>query len=114
MNEDKETYMIQLLNEFLDDWQEWSYACYPLDEDTFDRFFHTKDWQWTIEEAQVISKKLWFIGRLCDNFRIDEEKLERENSMYVELSKDYKLEDVMLMLLSIQFRPLKFLSNYLK
>ena len=114
MKKDKETYMIQLLNEFLDDWQEWLYACYPLDEDTFDRFFHTKDWEWTIEEAQVISKNFWFIERLCENFRIDEEKLERENSMYVELSKDYKLEDVMLMLLSIQFRPLKFLSHYLK
>lgn len=65
-------------------------------------------------ESDIISKKYLFITRLCENEKIDTEKLTDENEMFCELIKKHPLDDVILMLLSIQFRPLKFLDSILK
>lgn len=103
--------LIKLLNEYLNDGQERLYACYPLDED-FDKFFHTKDWEWIIEEAQVISKKFWFIKWLILNDKINFYKLEDDSSWYnIDTWIDY-LD--MLALLSIQDNPIEFLISILK
>lgn len=102
--------LIKLLNEYLNDGQERLYACYPLDED-FDKFFHTKDWEWIIEEAQVISKKFWFIKWLVDNDKIDKENVWRNESPDI---FDYSFYEVVLMLLSIQDDPIEFLISILK
>ena len=103
--------LIKLLNEYLNDGQERLYACHPLDED-FDKFFHTKDWEWIIEEAQVISKKFWFIKWLILNDKINFYKLEDDSSWYnIDTWIDY-LD--MLALLSIQDNPIEFLVSILK
>ena len=108
--------LIELLNEYIGDWQEWLYACYPLDED-FDKFFHTKDWEGTLEEAQVISKKFWFIQRLVDNDKIDRKKIEINQTYQLCLGllidRGYYV-NVLLMLLSIQDNPIEFLVSILK
>jgi len=100
--------LIELLNEYLDDGQERLYACYSLDED-FDKFFHTKDWEWTIEEAQVISKKFWFIKWLVDNDKIDIKKAKEWEIM---LSRTD--EENIIWKLSIQDNPIEFLCSILK
>lgn len=103
--------LIKLLNKYLNDGQERLYACYPLDED-FDKFFHTKDWEWTIEEAQVISKKFWFIKWLVDNDKIDKDKV-KLLSVFQE-TWYYNLYQSLLMILSIQEKPIEFLISILK
>ena len=113
----KESWMeklIELLNEYLDDGQERLYACYPLDED-FDKFFHTKDWEWTIEEAQVISKKFWFIERLVENDKID---FSWEWELAIKLVNLFERKvdnaDWVIALLSISDNPIEDLISYLK
>ena len=114
--------LIELLNEYIGDWQEWLYACYPLDED-FDKFFHTKDWEGTLEEAQVISKKFWFIQWLVDNDKIDFNNV-RETNYWWEFNyywtipnskrnKEIQIERL-LMILAIQDNPIEFLISILK
>lgn len=65
-------------------------------------------------ESEILSKKYLFIERLCETDRINVEKLNEENDMFAELMNKMNLDDVILMLLSIQFRPLEFLSSILK
>ena len=65
-------------------------------------------------ESEILSKKYLFIERLCETDKIDVEKLSSENEMFVELMKKETFDNVILMLLSIQFRPFEFLSNYLR
>ena len=65
-------------------------------------------------ESEILSKKYLFVERLCETDKIDVEKLNAENEMFVELLKKESLDNVILMLLSIQFRPFEFLSNYLR
>lgn len=101
--------LIKLLNEYLNDGQERLYACYPLDED-FDKFFHTKDWEWIIEEAQVISKKFWFIWWLVENDKIEAHEIRFDNYEWTEFDK----VDSTIMLLSIQDNPIEFLISILK
>ena len=108
--------LIKLLNKYIGDWQDRLYACYPLDED-FDKFFHTKDWEWTIEEAQVISKKFWFIQRLVENDKIDFYTILKENWTFrkefyaIENKKEYER---LIMLLSVEDNPIEFLISILK
>ena len=101
--------LVKLLNEYIGDGQERLYSCYPLDED-FDKFFHTKDWEWIIEEAQVISKKFWFIQWLIDNDKIDFDKIQ----IWFQLTLWYWKYDSLLMLLSISDTPIEDLISYLK
>lgn len=102
--------LIWYLNDYLDDWQEWLYACYPLDDD-FDKFFHTKDWEWTIEEAQVISKRFWFIQWLVDNDKIDKDYY----LAYVcNLWEEFSMENNIIMNLSIAKNPIEYLCKMLK
>jgi len=103
--------LIKLLNEYLNDGQERLYACYPLDED-FDKFFHTKDWEWIIEEAQVISKKFWFIWWLVQNDKIDFRKLD-DNPDWYDINTNREYLDLVA-LLSIQDNPIEFLISILK
>ena len=65
-------------------------------------------------ESEILSKKYLFIERLCENDKIDTEKLNDENDLYFELIQRASIDNVILMLLSIQLRPLKFLDYYLK
>ena len=64
-------------------------------------------------ESEILSKKYLFITRLCENNKIDTEKL-NENELYLELIWKQSLDDTILMLLSVEFRPLNFLDYYLK
>ena len=65
-------------------------------------------------ESEILSKKYMFIERLCETDKIDVERLSADDSMFVELLKEYSLENVILMLLSTSFRPLDLLHSFLK
>ena len=65
-------------------------------------------------ESEILSKKYLFIERLCETDKIDVERLSADDSMFVELLKKYTLENVILMLLSISFRPLDLLYSFLR
>ena len=112
--------LIVLLNEFLDDWQERLYACDSLEE-WVNKFFHTKDGEWIIEEAQVISGKFWFIEWLVKNKEIDRKKdnslkfkiiIEKNEDSYYEITPDNYSS--LLMKLAINDDPIEFLSSILK
>ena len=65
-------------------------------------------------ESDIISRKYLFITWLCENEFIDTERLNEENEMFRELIRKHPLDDVILMMLSIQIRPLKYLIGILK
>ena len=65
-------------------------------------------------ESEILSKKYLFIERLCETDKIDVERLNAENEMFADLRKQYPLDNVILMLLSISLRPLDLLYSFLK
>lgn len=65
-------------------------------------------------ESEILSKKYLFIERLCETDKINVEMLNERNDMFAELMNKMSIDDVILMLLSIQLRPLEFLSSILK
>lgn len=65
-------------------------------------------------ESEILSKKYLFIERLCETDKIDVERLSAEDEMFAELRKQYPLDNVILMMISISFRPLDLLSSFLK
>lgn len=105
--------LIILLNEFLDDWQERVYACYSL-EDWFDKFFHTKDGEWTIEESQIISKKFWFIEWLLKNDEIDYKKLIKDIAFCEIRALNWWILSSLTMILSIEDDPIEYLISVLR
>ena len=72
-------------------------------------------WLWNIREARlaVISKEYWFIKRLVDNDKIDTQKF-REKAKFLILSNSIKYYEFLIMELSIQKKPIKFLISVLK
>ena len=65
-------------------------------------------------ESEILSRKYLFITWLCENEKIDTEKLNNESELFVELIRKHPLDEVILMMLSIQIRPLKYLISILK
>ena len=94
--------LIELLNEYenTDNWENW--------------------YQVEFRESKIISKKFWFIKWLVDNDKIDFEWMSWHWKIisYLTDEKDYKWNDikewVVLMLLSIQDEPIRFLCEILK
>jgi len=77
------------------------------------------DW-WTIcwiHETVLISKRFWFIKRLVDNDKIDFDKVyEKEENENIDICMSWEDADMywLLMLLSIQDKPIDFLISILK
>lgn len=100
-------YMYSQWTIFIKDWK----PVYAYDEDIFPN-----------TELMIISKKEWFIKRLVENDKINREKFwnsETKTSKYsdFELSYDTPREDytnILLMELSIQDDPIKFICEILQ
>lgn len=75
-----------------------------------------KDWNTTsrIYKAYILSKDYWWIKRLVKNDKVDINKLKHE--IYVNMMESLPFENYerLIMLLSIQDEPLKFLESILK
>lgn len=67
--------------------------------------------------SMIISKSFWFIGWLVQNDKIDRDKILKENGLFrkyfydLEYVKNY---DRLVMWLSVEDSPTKFLISYLK
>jgi len=105
--------LIELLNEYL--WQSGIVAIDQEIEWGRDIFFENEDW-FHAEEAEIISKKFWFIQWLVDNDKIDIQWA--KNLLYeseVFNSQPYTdLAERLIMYLAIQDDPISFLSSILK
>jgi hypothetical protein len=72
---------------------------------------------WWYAKARLISKQFWFIGWLVKNDKIDRDKILKENWLFrkyfydLEYVKNY---DRLVMWLSVEDNPTKFLISYLK
>lgn len=105
--------LIQLLNEYL--WQSGIVAIDQEIEWGRDIFFENEDW-FHVEEAEIISKKFWFIQWLVGMAKIDYEawhKVFIDSNYFDNISDLYEYE-VLTMYLSIQDDPIEFLSSILK
>lgn len=105
--------LIELLNEYYKE----RYNTDVFEVDTFsdyspnDRgYFNYVDRSWGISEADIISKRYWFIKRLVENDKIDKEKIIRAETMHL---KDVN-ENYLLMMLAIQEQPIEVLVSILK
>jgi len=112
--------LIELLNEY----HFFNTDCinYVLDEEEnriylkeeFDWFYHEQ----RINAERIISKKFWFIKRLVDNDKIDKKKLDEveRKPMYVtdDMFSLYKVDECVIMLLSISDTPIEDLISYLR
>ena len=100
--------LIELLNEF-DSPKLWKETDKWIDNIWKIYEFHS--------ELQIISKKYWFIKRLVDNDKINRDKILKENWLFrkyfydLEYVKNY---DRLVMWLSVEDNPTKFLISYLK
>lgn len=104
--------LIELLNEYEKDISLWSeadwrefdwnlhYYCNYKDEYVFDNVYY-----------RIISKNFWFIKWLVDNDKIDLDKLEKK---VLKENLIRKFDEWLLMLLSIQEKPIDFLISILK
>lgn len=108
--------LVKLLNEYHFSWTE--YIWYFLDEEENRIYFRTKvvD-KWLIDEQRIsderiISKKFWFIKRLVKNNKVDLKKANNIDNW--PLFDYYSDEDALIMALSINNEPLKFLESILK
>jgi hypothetical protein len=70
------------------------------------------------DEAWIISKKFWFIQWLVENDKIDldkvKEKIWLERELYDRMLYWYKEEDFLIMILSIEDEPIRFLCEILR
>ena len=95
--------------------------------DYFNQWREEKFWEkWhftytmRFDHAHIISKKFWFIQRLVENDKIEKYKvIELEHNWIRPFKLDnlyweIKLEERLLMLLSIQDNPIEFLCSVLK
>ena len=116
--------LIELLNEYVEKYNKSDlYYTFELEKDSWWLFCYddvTDHKWWTMQdEAMVIcSKKYWFIKWLVENEKID--RTFREDikyPYYLEkewLLQGYEKSDVIIMLLSIQDEPTRFLVSILK
>lgn len=109
--------LLKLLNEYL--WQSGIVAIDQEIEWGRDIFFENVDW-FHAEEAEIISKKFWFIERLVNKDRINYYKVGEivDTYKWSLREKAYVVEDCtvesMLMILTIQDDPINFLISVLK
>ena len=109
--------LLQLLNEYL--WQSGIVAIDQEIEWGRDIFFENVDW-FHAEEAEIISKKFWFIERLVNKDRINYYKVGEivDTYKWSLREKAYVVSDCvvesMLMILAIQDDPISFLISVLK
>jgi len=108
--------LLQLLNEYL--WQSEIVAIDQEIEWGRDIFFENEDW-FHAEEAEIISKKFWFIERLVENDKIILQKgiirrVEYDNYWVLEDIHRYSAYESILMYLAIQDDPIEFLISILK
>jgi len=66
-----------------------------------------------VHETVIISKKFWFIQRLIKENKIDFQKF-REKAKFLILSNSIESYEILIMELSIQKNPVKFLISILK
>lgn len=105
--------LLDLLNEYEDPMVSW-YEKY--DEET--GFFILNNWQKAYEEV-IVGKTYWFIEWLVQNLKINVDELRKH--WYITKTYDldepwewYSYLDWVLMLLSIQDNPIKFLISILR
>ena len=70
----------------------------------------------TIKQEKVISKEFWFVERLVDNDKIDWNKCDMipdYKNLYYQ-ARNFWIRKIMIMVLSIQDRPIDFLADILK
>lgn len=110
--------LLQLLNEYL--WQSGIVAIDQEIEWGRDIFFENVDW-FHAEEAEIISKKFWFIQWLVEKrkvewFLIPEiiKNVEVDSSGLHDYNEYYENWESLLMHLSIQDDPIEFLVSVLK
>ena len=113
--------LIELLNEYYKE----RYNTDVFEVDTFsdyspnDRgYFNYVDRSWGISEADIISKRYWFIKRLVENDKIDKKKIDKAERRPIYVTDDmfalYDLDECVIMLLSISDTPIDDLISYLK
>lgn len=105
--------LIEFLNEYL--WQSGIVAIDQEIEWGRDIFFENEDW-FHAEEAEIISKKFWFIQWLVGMAKIDYESWHKVfiDSNYFDNISDLYEYEVLTMYLSIQDDPIRFLLSVLK
>ena len=104
--------LIKLLNEYNIElhWVDRTY------KDGFDLWYE-QEYMRDFRVAYLISKSFWFIKRLVDKEKIDRDKILKENWLFrkyfydLEYVKNY---DRLVMWLSVEDNPTKFLISYLK
>ena len=113
----KQLKLIKLFNEFLNDWQDWQFCDRMLDEneDLYDSFFHTQNWEWTIELEQVIWLRFWFIKWLCENDRLNWNNDKYAIILYENWTRKFIADyEELIMELSIKIHPLDYLVSLIK
>jgi len=99
--------LIELLNES-EDWFVSKFVSY----DGINRVFRLDNWQ-SFHYTLILSKEYCFIKRLVENNKIDTQKF-REKAKFIILSNSIKYYEFLIMELSIQKNPVKFLISILK
>ena len=90
--------LIELLNEFDENWKIWKNWLYKWEE-------------YDPREEYIISKNFWFIKWLVEKDKIDFDKLEKK---VLKENLIRKFDEWLLMLLAIQDEPIRFLCEILK
>ena len=102
--------LIELLNEYETPRSWVVYKSY----DDYDWFFYWVDCDWETEiswsDSLICSKKFWFIKWLVENEKVDFSNID----FYFLQREQYTKTESLLMLLSIQDEPIKFLISILK
>lgn len=105
--------LLQLLNEYL--WQSGIVAIDQEIEWGRDIFFENVDW-FHAEEAEIISKKFWFIERLIANDKLNKEwlfNIIRESCIFDDMNICSE-SDYIIMYLAIGYNPIYFLTSMVK
>lgn len=106
--------LLQLLNEYL--WQSGIVAIDQEIEWGRDIFFENVDW-FHAEEAEIISKKFWFIQWLMDQNKIEFDRARDRSDfplLYAGWWEFYSDADVITATLSIEDDPISFLISILR
>ena len=105
--------LLQLLNEYL--WQSGIVAIDQEIEWGRDIFFENVDW-FHAEEAEIISKKFWFIEWLVANDKLNKEwlfNIIRESCIFDDMNICSE-SDYIIMYLAIGYNPIYFLTSMVK
>lgn len=111
--DDKEQLLIDYMNEYMEREDLVLTQDFEFDDGTKDRFFHSNEWDFTIEQEQMISKRFWFIHWLVENWHIDKDAM-REKVMRYCIASLRPLEDDFIMYLAIHDDPIEELIACLK